>query len=137
MLARADQHTVQTCSLRSADVVFDIVPNHNCLLRLHANREQRLLEKGAIGLTKDRCMLSRRQLQGIHKGAAIKLQSLICAPVEIGMSREQHRSIHKHSKCMIHGLVAEEFLGSTNHNNTSAAFNPFDSPKTPATTPFP
>src|SRR5260370_34796272 len=101
MLARADQHTVQTCSLRSADVVFDIVPNHNCLLRLHANREQPLLEKGANVLTKDRCMLSRRQLQVIHKEAALQLQSLICTPEEIGMSPDQHPPISKHSKCMI------------------------------------
>src|SRR5260370_35687844 len=118
MLARADQHAVQTCSLRSANIVLDIVPNHDRFVRLNADCEQSLLEKGSIGLTKSRCMLSRRQLQGIHKGAAIQLQSLICAPVEIGMSREQHASIHKHSKCMIHGLVAEEFLGSTNNTDT-------------------
>src|SRR5260221_8455720 len=136
MFARADQHTAQTGLLRTTNVVLDIVPNHDRLVRLDANSQQRLLEKCAIWLAQNRCTLARRQFQGMHVGAAIQLQALACAPVEIGMGRKQHRSIHQHSECMVHRLVGEQFFSSANHNDVGARFDQCYSHKIPGSIAF-
>ena len=62
MLASADQHPVQARPLRSANIVLDIIANHDSIVWLNADREQCLLKKGEIWLTQDCRALTRCQL---------------------------------------------------------------------------
>src|SRR5260370_40952232 len=107
MLACADQHTAQTGLLRTTNIVLDIVPNHDRLVRLDANSQQPLLKKCAIWLAQDRCTLARRQFQGMHLEAAIQVQARAGAALEIGRGWKHYRSIQRRSECMVPRLVRE------------------------------
>src|SRR5258708_37047279 len=102
MFSGGDKHSMHPYLLGGGNIVFEIVADHESFTRRHMDADKCLFKEGTIGLAQDSCLFSGCQLQRIHIGATIEHETSTGAPVEICMHGEQHSSIHKHTKCLIH-----------------------------------
>src|SRR5579859_4027867 len=113
MFAGADEQGAYTRLLRAANVVFDIVAYHHGFAGGDADGAQGLFKEGAVGLAQNGRLLARRGFQRADVCAAVQLQAIERAPVEVGMGCQQDRAVHQHAEGMVHGLVSEEFFRAT------------------------